>query len=184
MHRTLKIYGKLKCTDGITGKGVFMNINLTAHYLQFLRKSNNYTQEELAGKLDISRQAVSKWETGITIPDLEVLLKLSKLYNISINDILEPKIQPQRITDFEQISTIPENELREILRQFDKKFLVMALMGASPDINQFFEKVFPDIDFENTRNEIGRIRVETVEEMQAQIVSIVNLQYMDRKIGT
>lgn len=41
-----------------------MNINLTAHYLQFLRKSNNYTQEELAGKLGISRQAVSKWETG------------------------------------------------------------------------------------------------------------------------
>lgn len=97
---------------------------------------------------------------------------------------MEPKIQPQRITDFEQISTIPENELREILRQFDKEFLVTALMGASSDTNQFFEKVFPDIDFEKTRNEIGRIRVETVEEMQAQIVSIVNLQYMDRKIGT
>lgn len=161
-----------------------MNINLTAHYLQFLRKSNNYTQEELAGKLGISRQAVSKWETGVTVPDLEVLLKISKLYHISINDILEPKIQPQRITDFEQISTIPENELREILRQFDKEFLVTALMGASSDTNQFFEKVFPDIDFEKTRNEIGRIRVETVEEMQAQIVSIVNLQYMDRKIGT
>lgn len=118
-----------------------MNINLTAHYLQFLRKSNNYTQEELAGKLGISRQAVSKWETGVTVPDLEVLLKISKLYHILINDILEPKIQPQRITDFEQISTIPENELREILRQFDKEFLVTALMGASSDTNQFFEKV-------------------------------------------
>lgn len=70
------------------------------------------------------------------------------------------------------------------MRQFDKKFLVMALMGASPDTNRFFEKVFPDVDFENARNEIGRIRVDTVEEMQEQIVSIVNLQYMDGKIGT
>ncbi len=43
-----------------------MNINLTARYLQYLRKSCNFTQEELAEKLDISRQAVSKWETGVS----------------------------------------------------------------------------------------------------------------------
>lgn len=37
----------------------------------------------MAGSINGLRQAVSKWETGITIPDLEVLLKISKLYNIS-----------------------------------------------------------------------------------------------------
>ena len=79
-----------------------MNI-IMSKYLQFLRKSNNYTQDDLAKKLDISRQAISKWETGTTLPDLGVLLKISKLYGITINDILEPSIQPQRITDFEQI---------------------------------------------------------------------------------
>lgn len=42
-----------------------MNTKLTARYLQFLRKSHNYTQDDLAKKLDISRQAVSKWETGV-----------------------------------------------------------------------------------------------------------------------
>lgn len=52
---------------------IFMNMNIISKYLQFLRKSNNYTQDDLAQKLDISRQAVSKWETGTTIPDLEVL---------------------------------------------------------------------------------------------------------------
>ncbi len=128
-----------------------MNINVIARYLQFLRKSHDYTQEDLAKKLDISRQAVSKWETGTTIPDLEVLLKISKLYNVTINDILEPNIQPQRITDFEQISTIPEKELREILKQFDTNSLVIALMGASPEINSLCERLFPDIDFEMTR---------------------------------
>lgn len=43
-----------------------MNTKLTAKYLHFLRKSHNYTQDDLAKKLDISRQAVSKWETGVS----------------------------------------------------------------------------------------------------------------------
>ena len=159
-----------------------MNINVIARYLQFLRKSHDYTQEDLAKKLDISRQAVSKWETGTTIPDLEVLLKISKLYNITINDILEPDVQPQRITDFEQISTIPEKELSEILKQFDTNSLVIALMGASPEINSLCERLFPDIDFEMTRSSIGRVRIETVEEMQKQIISMVNLQAIDKEI--
>ena len=158
-----------------------MNMNIISKYLQFLRKSNNYTQDDLAEKLGISRQAVSKWETGMTIPDLEVLLKISKLYDITINDILEPKIQPQRITDFEQISTISEKELKEVLKQFDTNSLVTALMGASPETNSFCERLFPDIDFEMSRKNIGRIRIETVEDMQNQIISMVNLQAMEER---
>ena len=107
-----------------------MNINIISKYLSYLRKTRNYTQEELAKQLDISRQAVSKWETGTSIPDLEVLLKISKLYGITINDILEPRIRPQRITDFEQISKISETELKEVLKVFDADSLVTALMGA------------------------------------------------------
>ena len=152
-----------------------MNINTISRYLQLLRKSHNYTQEDLAKRLDISRQAVSKWETGTAIPDLEILLKISKLYDITINDILEPNIQPQRITDFEQISIIPEKELREILKQFDTNSLVTALMGASPEINRLCERLLPDTDFEVTRNSIGRVRIENVEDMQNQIVSMINL---------
>ncbi|MDE5598728.1 MAG: helix-turn-helix domain-containing protein [Lachnospiraceae bacterium] len=159
-----------------------MNTNITAKYLQFLRKSHGYTQDDLAQKLNISRQAVSKWETGTTIPDLETLLKLSKLYHITINEILEPKIQPQRITDFEQLSTIPENELKEALKQFDSVSLVTALMGASPETNSFMEKLFPDIDYEMTRKQIGRIRIETVEDMQNEIISMINLLAVDKEM--
>ena len=156
-----------------------MNMYIISKHLQFLRKSHNYTQDDLAKKLDISRQAVSKWETGMAIPDLEVLLKISKLYNITINDILEPKVQPKRITDFEQISTISERELKEVLKQFDTNSLVTALMGASPETNSYCERMFPDIDFEMIRNNIGRIRIETVEDMQNQIISMVNLQAIE-----
>ncbi len=43
-----------------------MNMKIISKYLQFLRKSHNFTQNDLASKLDISRQAVSKWETGVS----------------------------------------------------------------------------------------------------------------------
>ena len=159
-----------------------MNMIIISKYLQFLRKSNNYTQDDLAKELGISRQAVSKWETGTTVPDLDVLLKISKLYDITINDILEPKIQPQRITDFEQISTISEKELKEVLGQFDTNSLVTALMGASPETNRFCERLFPDIDFEMARKNIGSIRIEVVEDIQNQIIAMINLQrYMTGK---
>lgn len=105
----------------------------------------------------------------------------SDLYDITINDILKPKIQPQKITDFEQISTISEMELKEVLGQFDTNSLVTALMGASPETNRFCERLFPDIDFEMTRKNIGRIRIETVEDMQNQIISMVNLQAMEER---
>ena len=159
-----------------------MNTNIISKYLQLLRTSNNYTQDDLAEKLGISRQAVSKWETGMTIPDLEVLLKISKIYDITINDILEPKIQPQRITDFEQISTISEKELKEVLEQFDTNSLVIALMGASPETNSFCERLLPNIDFEMARKNIGRIRIEIVEDMQNQIVAMINMQAVDMEI--
>ncbi len=106
-------------------------------------------------------------------------MKISKLYGITINDILEPRIRPQRITDFEQISKISETELKEVLKVFDADSLVTALMGASPETNSFCERLFPDIDFEMIRNNIGRIRIETVEDMQGQIIAMINLQAVD-----
>ena len=53
-------------------------------------------------------------------------------------------------------------------------------MEASPETNRYCEKMFPETDFEMIRNNIGRIRIETVEEMQNQIISMVNLQAAER----
>ena len=159
-----------------------MNTNIISKYLQLLRKKHNFTQDELAKSLDISRQAVSKWETGAAIPDLEVLLKISKLYGITINDILEPNIPTKKITDFEQLSEVPENELREILEQYDMTSLVIASMGASPEINNLLEKLFPDVDYKMERNCIGRVRIDEVERIQQEIVSIINLRALDSEL--
>ena len=50
-----------------------------------LRNQNNMTQEELAEKVFVTRQAVSRWETGETTPNIEALTRLSALFNVSIN---------------------------------------------------------------------------------------------------
>ena len=56
--------------------------------LQKLRKENNLTQEELASSLFVTRMAISKWETGRGYPNIDSLQAISKLFNISINDLL------------------------------------------------------------------------------------------------
>ena len=66
-----------------------MNAVDIGKYLSELRKYYMVTQEELAVRLGVTRQAVSKWETGTTIPDIEILMNLSEIYGISINDILK-----------------------------------------------------------------------------------------------
>lgn len=64
-----------------------MNIEI-ANRLVELRKKNGYSQEELAARLGLSRQAVSKWERAEASPDTDNLICLAKLYNVSLDDLL------------------------------------------------------------------------------------------------
>lgn len=56
--------------------------------LNQLRKLSGMTQEQLAEKLNVSRQTISKWESGSTSPDLESIVKVSKLFHVSLDDLL------------------------------------------------------------------------------------------------
>lgn len=57
--------------------------------MQLLRSRNGISQEELAEKLGISRQSVSKWESGQSIPDLKKLIILSDIYNVTIDSLVK-----------------------------------------------------------------------------------------------
>ena len=59
-----------------------------ADRIQYLRKTKGLSQEELADKVGVSRQAVSKWESGESVPNTETLKLLSKLFDVSINTLL------------------------------------------------------------------------------------------------
>lgn len=58
-----------------------------------LRKQANLTQADLAKKLNVSRQAVAKWENGVGLPDIDNLKKLSSIFNVKIDDLLNYKIE-------------------------------------------------------------------------------------------
>ena len=58
-----------------------------------LRKKKGWSQEQLAEQLDISRQSVSKWESGTSIPDLERIVKLSEIFSVSTDYLLKDEIE-------------------------------------------------------------------------------------------
>ena len=60
--------------------------------IEDLRKKHNLTQEFLAEKLNVTRQTISNWEQGITYPNPEQLLTLSKIFNISVDELLGSEI--------------------------------------------------------------------------------------------
>jgi len=64
-----------------------MNIDI-ANRLYEYRKQNNLSQEELAQRIGVSRQAVSKWERAESSPDTDNLIELAKLYGVSLDDLL------------------------------------------------------------------------------------------------
>ena len=64
-----------------------------------LRKKNGWSQEELADKMNVSRQAVSKWEGAQTIPDLEKILQLSVLFGVTTDYLLNDEIEDEEFTD-------------------------------------------------------------------------------------
>ena len=64
-----------------------------------LRKKNGWSQEELADKMNVSRQAVSKWESAQTIPDLEKILQLSALLGVTTDYLLKDEIEDEELTN-------------------------------------------------------------------------------------
>jgi len=72
-----------------------MDATAVGKQILILRKRNGYTQEELAERLDISAQAISKWENGHTLPETAMLPDLARLFNCSIDAILSPVIMKE-----------------------------------------------------------------------------------------
>ncbi len=68
--------------------------------LIMLRKLNGYSQEQVAEKIDISRQAYAKWESGATIPDLNKATLIAKLYGVSLDSLVSTQ-------EIEGLGTLP-----------------------------------------------------------------------------
>ena len=85
-----------------------------------LRKETNYTQEQLADILGVSRQAISKWESNVTYPETDKLIRLSKLFNCSLDYLLKESEESNRENPSQEESLSFRKRLRE--RKVKKQF--------------------------------------------------------------
>lgn len=125
--------------------------------LKYLRESNNYSQEQVAEKLDITRQSYIKYEKNICISDVSLLKKIAELYEVDYSSIIENK-PPKEYTynvidDKKEISK--DNELRidipiENIEKFKQVFLyILKKVGAKPNVGQtVLYKLLYFIDFD------------------------------------
>ena len=65
-----------------------MDLVKTGRFLQELRKEKGLTQEQLAEQMGVARRTVSRWETGSNMPDMDILIDLSDLYEVDLREIL------------------------------------------------------------------------------------------------
>lgn len=101
--------------------------------LSKLRKENNYTQEQLADVLGVSRQAVSKWESDITYPETEKLIRISKLFHCTTDYLLLE--EEETSNDAKQNDSVPNSmPLNQIFIEspHNKRLVSCFKVTASP----------------------------------------------------
>lgn len=114
-----------------------------------LRKNNNLTQEEMAKKLFVTRQAVSRWENGETVPNVDTLKLISNIFDISINslitdsklhDVQDDKINSSRFSGFAQLyensrPTIPQKACDIVLNYLGHKPSQVVDLGCGTGLS-------------------------------------------------
>lgn len=97
-----------------------------------LRKENNFTQEQFAEILNVSRQAVSKWELNVSYPETEKLIRISKMFHCSIDYLLQDEIN-----NMDMSNRNPKDE--------DRKNYIMGMLltyFSFPPLFGFFVGIF------------------------------------------
>ena len=109
-----------------------MNQEKIGKFISSLRKEKNMTQLDLAEKLNISDRAVSKWERGINLPDASLMIELSKMFNVTINELLNGEIIKNNYMEKAEEKLL---ELQERNDEYAKKMLNLEyVIGFSASI--------------------------------------------------
>ena len=90
------------------------------------RKENGWSQEDFAEKLNVSRQAVSRWENGTALPDAQNILQISKLFHVTTDYLLDyhnDKKYGEQVDELLRIFSSLTNEQKELYIEQGKAFL-------------------------------------------------------------
>ena len=98
--------------------------------LKTLRKNKGLSQEELSIKLNVVRQTISKWESGLSVPDAEMLITISEIFETPVSEILGESIEEKEKNDLKAISEKLEvvNEQLSMSKKQKRKRIVNFLI--------------------------------------------------------
>lgn len=102
-------------------------------FLKKLRKEKNLTQEQLAEQFNVSGRTVSRWETGINMPDISILVNLAEFYNVSIPEIIDGERKSETMNEEVKETVLKLSDYAETINQKIKIKLfwltIAALLG-------------------------------------------------------
>ena len=107
-----------------------------AENLKKIRKDKGYTQETLAEKLNVVRQTVSKWEKGLSLPDVDMLSKIANVLETDVNILLDGQItttdQSEIVKQLAKINeqlTIKNRRYKKIMKTISIILLIIVIFG-------------------------------------------------------
>ena len=89
--------------------------------LKTLRKNKGYSQEQLAVRLNVVRQTVSKWEKGLSVPDAQMLMDIAEVFSVSVSELLGNDIEQETKADTLEVITQELAKLNELMAIEQKK---------------------------------------------------------------
>ncbi len=108
-----------------------------AENLQNLRKKKNMTQDELAEKLQLSRQAVSKWESGSGYPETEKIISICEIFDCSMDELVRGKITLDKKDNYDLVmSTSAKQVSIAVTLILLSVSIFLTIIGLSPDVEQ------------------------------------------------
>ena len=100
---------------------------ILAEKIMQLRKKNGWSQEELAGKLGVSRQSVSKWESAMSIPDLDKILQMSEIFEVTTDFLLKDEMTEEVYVPGNPDTGEEEAVLRRVTMEEAQAFIKLRL---------------------------------------------------------
>ena len=139
------------------------------------RKEAGLSQEQVAEKLGVSRQTISKWETNETIPDIFQAKKLAVIYDVSLDKLVDFDIELEKIEKAIASSNEETNMKIDWTKAWGKKYPILVTYQKKVDINKYakeIRKLFNELQKDYNYSELDAMLV---------LKDILGHEYLDNK---
>ena len=101
------------------------------------RKRTGLSQEEVAEKLGVSRQTISKWETNETLPDIRQSKQMAQLYHLSLDELIDFDVDVKEIEEMIEHASEEKQKKMDWTKLWGKKYPILTVYKEEVDISQY-----------------------------------------------